>query len=233
MTQMMKALADKKISLEGVSVTGADFENLVALLYENLDLFATSLADMPGTDLMMHRIDTGSSPPIRKRSYRQAPAKQAEITKQVNEMLQAGIIEVSDSPWSSPVLLVSKKDGSKRFCVDYRSLNEITMLTAWPIPILEEVLDTVSEQRPTLWSTIDLRSGYWKVALDPATKDRTGFQTAHDAFVFNRISMGLAGAVGFFQMVMQKVLRGLSPSAAIVYLDDVMVLPPPDKCWNA
>jgi len=73
------------------------------------------------------------------------PAARAEITKQVNEMLQAGIIEVSDSPWSSPVLLVSKKDGSKRICVDYRSLNEIL-----------EVLDTVSEQRPTLWSTIDL-----------------------------------------------------------------------------
>jgi len=69
MTQMMKALADKKISLEGVAVTGADVEKLVALLYENLDLFATSLADMPGTDIMMHRIDTGNSPPIRKRSY--------------------------------------------------------------------------------------------------------------------------------------------------------------------
>jgi len=139
-TQMLKALANKKMSLEGVAVTGVDFDNLVTLLYENLDLFATSLADMCGTNLMMHKIDTGNSTPIRKQSYRQA-----QIAKQTNAMLRAGITEITDSPWSSPVLLVSKKDGSKRCCVNYRALNEITELTSWSIPLLEEVLDTVSE----------------------------------------------------------------------------------------
>jgi len=151
---------------------------------------------MPGTNIMMLRRDTGNSPPIRKPSYRQAPAERAEIAKQTNEMLQAGIIKVSNSPWSSPVLLVSKKDGSKGFCVDYRALKEITTLTSWPIPLLEEVLDTVSELRPTLWSKIDLKSGYWQVALDPATKDHTGFETADSNYVFkSRYGLGRCGWV--------------------------------------
>ena len=82
----------------------------------------------------------------------------------------------------------------------------------------------MSDQRPTLWSSIDLRSGYWQVELDPATKDRTGFQTSEGNWVFNRVAMRLSGTLGFFQAVMQKVLRGLTPSSVIVYMDDCFVL---------
>jgi len=131
-------------------------------------------------------------------------------------MLRANIIQYSDSPWSSLVLQVSKKDGSERFGVDYRDLNQVTTLTSWPIPLLEEILHTVSEQRPTLWSLINLRSSYCQVALDPATKDRTGFQTAEGNYICNRVAMGLTGAVSFFQMVMQKVLKGLAPSSVML-----------------
>lgn len=224
LVEMKRALDAKKISFEGTAMQGKDLEALIKLLYNNIDLFATSLSEMPGTDVMLHRIDTGNSPPIRKRAYRHAPADKIEIAKQVEEMAKAGIIEESDTPWSSPVLLVSKKDGSKRFCVDFRHLNEVTTLTSWPLPTLDEVLDVVGEQKPTLWSSIDLRSGYWQVALDPATKDRTGFQAADANWVFNRVAMGLSGAVQFFQMIMQKVLKSLTPSAVIIYLDDVLVL---------
>ena len=94
---MKRALDAKKISFEGTAMQGKDLEALIKLLYNNIDLFATSLSEMPGTDVMLHRIDTGDSPPIRKRAYRHAPAVQIEIAKQVEEMAQAGIIEESDT----------------------------------------------------------------------------------------------------------------------------------------
>jgi hypothetical protein len=80
-----------------------------------MDIMATSIAELPGTDIMRHRIETGDSPPIRKRAYRHSPQDMAEISRQTKEMLEAGIIQEAESPWSSPVLLVSKKDGSRRF----------------------------------------------------------------------------------------------------------------------
>ena len=223
--EMRKAVMDKKIPLEDTVLTGNDLDNLIRLLYENLDLFASELADMPGSDVMLHRIDTGDSPPIRRRSYRHSPADRAEISRQVEEMERAGIVEPSDSPWCSPVILVTKcSDGSKRFVVDYRSLNAKTVLSAYPLPLFEEIVDTISVQKPVLWSSLDLKSGFWQLGLDPETKDRTGFQTDKGQYVFNRLSMGLSGAVNFFQNVMQRVLRGLVPSVSIVYLDDVLVL---------
>jgi hypothetical protein len=160
---------------------------------------------------MRHGIDTGDSPPVRTRAYRHTPADKEEISRQTREMLEAGIIEESDTPWCSPVLLVSKKDGTKRFCVDYRKLNGVTTLTSWPLPTMEEVLDSISAQKVVYWSSLDLRSGYWQTELDPDTADRTGFQTHEGNYAFKRTPFGLCGAVQFFQMVMQKVLRGLAP----------------------
>ncbi|HSN22734.1 MAG TPA: reverse transcriptase family protein, partial [Methylomicrobium sp.] len=140
-------------------------------------------------------------------------------------MLQAGIIEESDTPWSSPVLLVTKKDGSKRFVVDFRGLNAVTSLTSWPLPTMEEVLDSIAEQRPVYWTSLDLRSGYWQAELDPLTADRTGFQvTDLGNFAFRRLPFGLCGGVQHFQMLMQKVLRGLSPAKCLIYLDDILVM---------
>jgi hypothetical protein len=86
------------------------------------------------------------------------------------------------------------------------------------------VIDAVADNRPTLWGSLDLRSGYWQVELDPQTADRTGFMTDEGNFVFKRLPFGLCGAVQFFQMVMQKVMRGLTPSAVLIYLDDILVM---------
>jgi len=139
-------------------------------------------------------------------------------------MLESNIVTVSDTPYSSPVLLVSRKDGSKRFVVDFRQLNSKTILTQRPLPVLDDILDVVSTQKPTLWSAIDLRSGYFQAELDPETAHKTGFQTHEGQFCFKRLGMGLSGAVPFFQMLMQKVLRGLTMDSDLVYLDDILVL---------
>ena len=222
---MQSALTAKGISLADTALKGNELDELIKLLYGNIDIMAATLAELPGTDIMRHRIDTGDSPPVRKRAYRHSPADKEEINRQVNEMLDAGIIEESDTPWSSPVLLVSKKDGTKRFVVDFRGLNAVTSLTSWPLPTMEEVLDSIAEQKPVYWTSLDLRSGYWQAELDPITADRTGFQvTDLGNFAFKRLPFGLCGAVQFFQMLMQKVLRGLSPTKCLIYLDDILVM---------
>jgi hypothetical protein len=219
---MRRALEGKGVSLADTALEGSDLDALIRLLYRNLDIMASSIAEIPGTNLELKlRIDTGDSPPIRKRAYRHSPADKEEISRQTKEMLEAGIIEESDTPWCSPVLLVTKKDGTKRFTVDYRGVNAVTSLTSWPLPTMEEVLDCVAEQRPQYWSSLDLRSGYWQTELDPATADRTGFQTHEGNYIFRRTPFGLCGAVQFFQMLMQRVLKGLK---VLIYLDDILVM---------
>ena len=216
--EQLRQLTEKGITLHDTALVGEDRNKLIRMLYRNRDIMATTVAELPGTDIMMHRIDTGSSPPIRKRAYRYSPEDRMEIAKQTREMLQAGIIEESDTPWTSPVLLVTKKDGTKRFAIDFRALNEVTAMTSFPLPTFDDVLDTVADQRPTLWTSLDLRSGYWHVALDPETADRTGFQTHEGNFVFKRLPFGLCGGVQFFQMVMMKALRGLTTSSPSEHL---------------
>jgi hypothetical protein len=108
--------------------------------------------------------------------------------------------------------------------VDYRKLNGVTTLTSWPLPTMEEVLDSISAQKVVLWSSLDLRSGYWQTKLDLEPAHRTGFQTHEGNFTFKRTPFGLCGAVQIFQMVMQKVLRGLALSKVRIYLGDILVM---------
>jgi hypothetical protein len=208
---MRAALEAKGISFKDTALEGADLNGLICLLYNSMDIMATSLAKLPGTDIMRHRIETGDSPPVRTRAYRHTPADKEENSRQTREMLEAGNVEESDTPWCSPVLLVSKKVGTERFCVDYCKLNGVTTLTSWPSSTMEEVLYSISAQKVVYWSSLDLRSGYWQTELDPEPADRTGFQTHEGNFSFKRTPFGLCGTVQFFQMVMPKVLRGLAP----------------------
>lgn len=230
--EMRRVLEEKNISLDNTVFEGADLENLITMLYKNTDIMANSLKELPGCDVLLYRIDTGNHPPFKQRSYRYSPADKAEISRQTQEMLEADIIEPSDSPWSSPVILVTKKDQSKRFVIDYRRVNQATTLTSWPMPTLDDFLDTIGQGqgqgqvkgRGLYFSALDLKSGYFQCMLDPETADRTAFATHEGNFVYKRLSFGLSGACGFFQMVMQKVLRTMSPSSVLIYLDDCLIL---------
>ena len=127
------------------SLTLDEFHSLTELIYRNKDLFATSMHDLVGTDVETMHIDTGDAKPVRKRAYRQSPEMQRIMQKQIDEMLAAKIIEPSDSPWSSQCLLI-KKSGTNEylFVNDLRAINQLTKVTFWPIPTLEDIFDTVS-----------------------------------------------------------------------------------------
>ena len=150
-------------------------EELRLLLLENADLFSKSPDDLEHTDMIQHKIDTGDAAPIRQPPRRMPLAQKEEADQAVQDMNSQGFIEPSESPWASPIVLVCKKDGSLRFCVDYRALNNITRKDSYPLPRIDDTLDTLAGM--TRFSTLDLKSGYWQVELDPQDKEKTVFTT--------------------------------------------------------
>ena len=188
----------------------------VDLLQSFKDLFKST----PGkTTLTHHLIPTTGSP--LKVPPRRVPAEyRAEVEGLLKEMLQEGIIEESSSPWMAPAVYV-KNAGEIRLCVDYRALNKQTTKDAYPLPLPDEVQDRLCGC--TIFSTLDLRSGYWQVPIAPSDVEKTAFCPGPGLglFHFKRMPFGLTGAPGSFQRLMDKVLRGLN--FVTTYLDDVLV----------
>ena len=144
------------------------------LLMDYQDIFAQGEDDRGLTSLVEHRIYT-KGPPIRQPFRRQPPARREEERSQVESMARRGVIRPSSSPWSSPVVLAKKKDGSLRFCVDYRRLNAATVKDAQPLPRIDDTLEALHGSR--WFSTLDLQSGYWQVPLCEKDKEKTAFCT--------------------------------------------------------
>ena len=137
-------------------------------------------------------------------------------------MLAKDVIQRSNSPWASPIVLVQKKDGSTRFCVDYRKVNSITRKDAYPLPRVDDTLDTLSG---SCWfTTLDLISGYWQVELEEKDKEKTAFSTPDGLFEFNVMPFGLCNAPATFQRLMDMVLAGLQWTDCLVYIDDIIVV---------
>ena len=135
-------------------------------------------------------------------------------------MLRGGQIEPSDNPWASPVVLATKKDGSTRFCVDYRRLNALTTKDAYPLPRIEDSLRLLGNQQ--WFSTMDLASGYWQVAMSPDAKRKWTFLTNEGLFQFRVMPFGLCNAPATFERFLDRVLCGMRWSHCLVYLDDVI-----------
>ena len=198
-------------------------ERLRDLLYDNRDIFATSLADLPGTNIVTHTIET-TGPPIRAPVFRHSQRARDEIEKQLKSMLEHGIVRPCFSLWSAPVILVSKKDDiSPRFVIDLRALNAQSKPIFYPLPNLPQILDELAEKRPKYFSSLDLRSGYWQLNLDPDSQLKTAFVTSSGCYCFQRLPFGLAGAAGSFQRLMQTVLRAELNDFVLCYLDDILI----------
>ncbi|UYV82907.1 hypothetical protein LAZ67_22001343, partial [Cordylochernes scorpioides] len=185
------------------------------------DLFSSRLGR---TNLAKHRIDTEDAKPIKHKPYRVSAKERDIIKEQIDEMLTEGIIGPSSSPWSFPVILVKKRDGKYRFCVDYRKLNNVTVKDVYPISRIDEVMDTL--QGSTHFSAIDLRSGYWQVEVEERDKEKTAFTTAHGLYEFNVMPFGLCNAPATFERNMENMLGNLRWQICLCYLDDVIIYSP-------
>ncbi|KAK7884629.1 hypothetical protein WMY93_027752 [Mugilogobius chulae] len=197
-------------------------EMLWQVLEEYKNIFALSEEEVGLTHLVHHEIDTGDAHPIKTRPRRLPLAHQAAADKAIDGMLKAGIIEPSDSPWASGVVMVNKKNNPEmRFCVDYRPLNSVTRKDSYPLPRIDESLDLVSGS--SWFSSLDLRSGYWQVPLSPDARPKTAFCTGRGLWQFRVLPFGLCNAPATFERLMEKVLADIPRQECLVYLDDILV----------
>ncbi|GFV15547.1 hypothetical protein TNCV_4835731 [Trichonephila clavipes] len=148
------------------------------LFQEFEDVFSRNSSDIGHTTVTQHIIDTADHPPIKQHPRRLPFAKQEEVGTLLREMQENDIIEPSSSPWASPIVLVRKKDGSTRFCVDYRKLNDVTKKDSYPLPRIDDTLDTLSGHK--WFSTLDLKSGYWQVEIHPEDREKQHSLPAKD-----------------------------------------------------
>ncbi|GBL62294.1 Retrovirus-related Pol polyprotein from transposon 297 [Araneus ventricosus] len=192
------------------------------LLNDFQNLFSICDADVGRCNMTQHRINTGDHPPIKQYPRRLPLARKEEADHLVKEIVDNGIIEESSGPWSSPIVLVKKKDGSTRFCVDYRKLNEITKKDSYPLPRIDDTLDALNGSH--WFTTLDLKSGYWQIEIRPEDREKTAFTTGQGLWKFKVMPFGLCNAPATFERLMETVLRGLSSEACLVYLDDIIVV---------
>ncbi|GFV25756.1 retrovirus-related Pol polyprotein from transposon 412, partial [Trichonephila clavipes] len=164
--------------LENAELSPEQKSSAERLFQEFEDVFSRNSSDIGHTTVTQHRIDTADHPPIKQHPRRLPFVKQEEIGTLRREMQENDIIEPSSSPWASPIVLVRKKDGSTRFCVDYRKLNDVTKKDSYPLPRIDDTLDTLSGHK-WFW-TLDLKSGYWQVEIHPEDREKQHSLPAKD-----------------------------------------------------
>uniref|UniRef100_A0A3B1KDF6 Gypsy retrotransposon integrase-like protein 1 n=1 Tax=Astyanax mexicanus TaxID=7994 RepID=A0A3B1KDF6_ASTMX len=201
----------------GEDLTPAQRQELKECLARHRSVFSES----PGrTQVIHHRIPTEPGKIVRQRPYRLPEARRKAVEEEVRKMLQLQVIEPSASPWSSPIVLVPKPDGSWRFCNDFRRLNSISRFDSYPMPRVDDLIDRLGKARYV--STLDLTKGYWQVPLAPKDREKTAFATPSGLWHYTVLPFGLHGAPATFQRLMDVVLRP-HQSFAAAYLDDVIV----------
>ena len=144
-----------------------------------------------------------------------------KIAELIADMEYRGIVQPSSSPWVSPVILVPKKDGKVRFCVDYRRLNAATKKDVYPLPRIKDIPDTLGQTQ--YFTTLDLTAGYWQIPLDPTSHSKSAFTTHCDVHEFTRMPFGLCNGPVTFQRLMQTLLAGLEWKSCFVYIDNNLV----------
>ena len=192
------------------------------------DLLHKYLGDQPSsvigrTHLVEHKIDTGNSAPIKQRYYPMSPARLKEVYEELDKMLEQGVVSPSKSAWSSPIILLDKSDGKKRFCVDFRKVNAVTKRDAYPLPHVTSILDRLRDAR--FLSTLDIKSAYWQVPLEESSKEKTAFTVqGRGLFHFNVLPFGLHNAPATWQRLIDTVLGMDLEPYVFVYLDDIIIV---------
>jgi len=228
--EKQKILSDLGVKIGNGHLPPEAVIQLENLIVENADLFAKDMIDLPPAKLEKFKINTGTASPIRQRSYKQPPAAKDEIGRQINKMLDANLISPSNSVWSSPVILVKKKVPQNtpnappeyRMCVDYRKINKVIKQESFPLPLLQDTIESLSENPPMYFCSLDFKSAYSSIELEPETSDKLTFVTHLGAMKPHRLNFGISSAPSFFQRVLSGVFRDVQYKHLSVYIDDLL-----------
>jgi hypothetical protein len=189
-------------------------------IHEIIGEYGKLFSDIPSqTPLIYHDVDVGNSRPIKQHPYRLNPSKQEHLTKEINYLLENDLIEPSKSNWSSPCILVSKSDGTYRFCTDYRKVNTVTKTDTFPLPRIEDCIDKVGNAR--FVSKFDLLKGFWQVPLTDRAKEISAFVTPDGLFQYKVMPFGMKNSPPTFQRLINQVTSGIQGCEA--YIDDIII----------
>ena len=211
-------------SPQGLTLVMSDFvptESQQQQLHETLQKFPEVLCDQPGkTEVVTLSILTGDASPISSHPYRIPPKWRSEVRAQIDQLLLLGIIEASESPWSSAVVTVKKKTGGCRICIDYRAVNGVTTPDPYQMPFIEDILDTLASAKHM--SKIDLNKGFHQIPVRMEDKEKTAFCTPWGEYHFCRMPFGLRNGPAVFQRLMDKILHQ-DLEYCRVYIDDIVI----------
>ncbi|KAJ4717071.1 Retrotransposon protein, putative, Ty3-gypsy subclass [Melia azedarach] len=206
------------IDIEKVEVNLQD----VPVVSEFIDVFPEDLPGTPPDREIEFNIElVPRTTPISKTPYRMAPSELKELKKQLEELLEKGFIRPSVSPWGAPVLFVKKKDGTMRLCIDYRELNRVTVKNKYPLPRIDDLFDQL--QGCSIFSKIDLRSGYHQLKIKTEDIPKTAFRTRYGHYEFVVMPFGLTNAPAAFMDLMNRVFKDYLDKFVIVFIDDILV----------
>ena len=206
------------------SLTSNQRKQLIELLTEYRDIFSKSKTDIGHCSLVKHEIFCPDVSPIHLPTRRVPMGMEDKVDALVDDLLQQNIIRPSMSPWNAPIVVIKKKSGDIRLCIDYRMLNSVTKKTSFPIPETQQLLDSLAGS--SFFSGIDLSSAYYQLEINEEHKEVTAFGTRKGHYEFNRMPFGLCGAPFTFQRMMNLLLQSENWSQCLIYLDDVMIFSP-------
>ena len=192
------------------------------MVSEFVDVFPEEIVGVPPEREVEFGIElVPGTTPISKAPYRMAPAELKELKAQLEDMLENGFIRPSTSPWGAPVLFVKKKDGTLRLCIDYRELNKVTVKNKYPLPRIDDLFDQL--QGSSIYSKIDLRTGYHQLRIRPSDVDKTAFRTRYGHYEYLVMPFGLTNAPAAFMDLMHRVFHDLLDSTVVVFIDDILI----------
>ena len=221
----INGVLDERFAAAGNRLTKKQQDDIRRLCLEHFKLFAAKPSDLGRTSRVVHDIDTGDEAPIKQNPFRCPEPHKKVVEEHIEDMLRAGVIEPSESPWASRVVLVKKKDGKLRFCVDYRKLNNVTKKDVYPLPRIDDILDQFRGAK--YFTSLDCMSGFWNVPLTDEAKEKTAFATHLGLFQFVAMPFGLCNAPATFQRAMTQCVAGLGVPGP--YLDDIPIA---TKTWE-
>ena len=210
-----------EISLEDFPGTPDEKQEALRIFTTYSDMFTSEGNSLGRTTTIQHQIPTCDDIPVNQPHRRIPPNQLAEVKQHLQDLLDKGVIRPSQSNYASPIVLVRKKNGALRMCLDYRQLNVKVKRDSYPLPRIDESLDVLGGAK--YFSTMDLASAYNQVEVHPADRHKAAFTTPLGLFEYNRMPFGLGGAPATFQRVMQTIFRDKMLEILIVYLDDIIV----------